>query len=487
VLVSCSAGRALPVAPDRPAGAKLGRGPEQPVVRAPSAEPQAATDALLEQAASDRASARAHEQSFPLYGVAFHVNAQVFSDPSTRSAPLGHLRRGTTFRASEAQAGDGCRRWHALASGGFVCAGDGFAIGREPQSFEPSPLPPVLSDALPYRYAKNLKHVALQYWRIPTSVEQANAAKMVTDALALLPAPARSQAPPQPGVEATEPPPIPLPDYARMVMEPGFYVSVDREEADATDSERKFARTVRGAYAAADTLKDVQLLLSAPGVVLGSGQDLPLGIVYRSSAKTYRRDAASGAIVPVSALPKFGAIELTDDQVKHGDQWLRVSRSGLLVGDGHMRVVSRAVRPALVPRSARMIHVSLAQQTLVAYDGERPVFATLVSTGKEGYETPAGIYRIQHKNVTATMDGLAGSEDAYSIEDVPWTMYFHGSYALHGAFWHDRLGQTRSHGCVNLAPADARWLFFWVSPALPSGFHGVFSHKRDPGTFVVVE
>jgi hypothetical protein len=403
------------------------------------------------------------------------------------------MRRGATFRASEGRAGEGCKvRWHALSTGGYVCAGDGFQLGREPQSFEPSPGPPLLSDALPYRYAKNQHHGTLQFWRIPTRPEQAAAAKQVAEQALLLAelAPPAKPAPPTPTLTPTpaEPPELPaLPDYARMVMEPGFYVSVDREEADATDPERKFMRTVRGAFTPVESLKDVQLLIAAPGVVLGPSQDLPLGIVYRSAAKTYHRDAATGELRPAGALPKFSAIELTSAQVQHAGQWLRMSRSGLLVGDGHMRIVARSPRPALVPRNARMIHVSLAQQTLVAYEGERPVFATLVSTGKEGYETPVGVYRIQHKNVTATMDGMAGSEEAYSIEDVPWTMYFHGSYALHGAFWHDRFGQVRSHGCVNLAPADARWLFSWVSPALPRGFHGVLAQKVDPGTWVVIE
>jgi hypothetical protein len=85
------------------------------------------------------------------------------------------------------------------------------------------------------------------------------------------------------------------------------------------------------------------------------------------------------------------------------------------------------------------------------------------------------------------MDGLAGTTDAYSIEDVPWTMYFQGSYALHAAFWHDRFGSSRSHGCVNLSPADARWLFEWSTPTLPSGWHGVVATRSQSGTYVLVE
>ena len=66
-------------------------------------------------------------------------------------------------------------------------------------------------------------------------------------------------------------------------------------------------------------------------------------------------------------------------------------------------------------------------------------------------------------------------------------MYFHGSYALHAAFWHDRFGRVRSHGCINLAPADARWLFGWTTPELPAGLHGVRALGANPGTYVFIE
>jgi lipoprotein-anchoring transpeptidase ErfK/SrfK len=130
------------------------------------------------------------------------------------------------------------------------------------------------------------------------------------------------------------------------------------------------------------------------------------------------------------------------------------------------------------------VHVDLSSQTLVAYEGDRAVFATLVSSGREGFETPTGTIRIQSKHVSATMDDTASATEAYSIEDVPWTMYFEGSFALHAALWHDQFGRPRSHGCVNLAPADARWLFQWTGPVLPPGWHGVVASSRRQGSWV---
>jgi hypothetical protein len=51
-------------------------------------------------------------------------------------------------------------------------------------------------------------------------------------------------------------------------------------------------------------------------------------------------------------------------------------------------------------------------------------------------------------------------------------MYYWASLAVHGAYWHDGFGKARSHGCTNVPPVDARWLFRWSRPELPAGWHG---------------
>jgi hypothetical protein len=63
-------------------------------------------------------------------------------------------------------------------------------------------------------------------------------------------------------------------------------------------------------------------------------------------------------------------------------------------------------------------------------------------------------------------------------------MYFQLAFALHSAFWHDGFGRPRSHGCVNLSPHDARWLFQWAGPRLPEGWHAIFPRAENPATWV---
>ena len=133
------------------------------------------------------------------------------------------------------------------------------------------------------------------------------------------------------------------------------------------------------------------------------------------------------------------------------------------------------------------IDVDLGEQVLVAYRGATPVYATLISSGK-GSPTPRGNYPIWAKVASMTMSNQDYEDSAYMVEHVPWVLLFQGHNALHGAYWHDQFGRRRSHGCVNLAPLDARWLFEWVAPALPTGWTGylpgdlersVVVHVRD--------
>jgi len=191
-------------------------------------------------------------------------------------------------------------------------------------------------------------------------------------------------------------------------------------------------------------------------------------------------------------LPKRSAVKLTGREatvsgVKYhqttGSFWVRLMDLTL----------AHLAPPADLAPNEKWIDVDLTRQTLVALEGGKPVFATLISSGRRNpqdkekdFPTPAGSYRIREKHVTTTMDGDVASDGPYSIEDVPWVMYFQGSYALHGAFWHDAFGHMRSHGCVNMAPDDARTLFAWTDPPLPAGFHGVFSRDDSAGTRIIV-
>lgn len=121
--------------------------------------------------------------------------------------------------------------------------------------------------------------------------------------------------------------------------------------------------------------------------------------------------------------------------------------------------------------AGRWMAVDLFEQTLIAYEDDAPVFATIVSSGLPGWSTREGIYPIWTRLENDSMRGATGAPDAYALEKVPWVMYFDGDISLHGSYWHDDFGYRRSHGCVNLSISDARWLYQWTaqSPPDPEG------------------
>ena len=112
----------------------------------------------------------------------------------------------------------------------------------------------------------------------------------------------------------------------------------------------------------------------------------------------------------------------------------------------------------------RWIDINLYEQTLAVYDKRQLVFATIIASGSDPFWTRPGLFQIYNKLDTTPMTGAfeADRSDAYYLEDVPWTMYFDEARALHGAYWRAKMGYPQSHGCVNLAVGDARWLFEWA-------------------------
>lgn len=142
--------------------------------------------------------------------------------------------------------------------------------------------------------------------------------------------------------------------------------------------------------------------------------------------------------------------------------------------------------PQLKP-AERWIDVDLDTQILVAFEGEMPIYATLISSGLKDSATTPGLYRVWLKEAEADMKNLK-AEDPYSVATVPWTQFFYPDedLALHTAYWHDEFGKQRSHGCVNLSPRDARWLYYWSDPQIAPGWTSSTGVVESPGSVVRV-
>lgn len=218
------------------------------------------------------------------------------------------------------------------------------------------------------------------------------------------------------------------------------------------------------------------------GVELGSDDaslHLPIVFVKKEHAKKFSFDKKRMNALEDEA-PWRAALQATKKQrIVAGTRYHELA-DGTYVGDDDVvRLDPIKKMPKWGREGERWIEINLAKQTLLAVDGTKPVYATLVSTGSGGlaspkddpYVTPRGIFRIHTKHVAATMDSNQ-PEAEFELRDVPYIQYFEHGFALHAAYWHDQFGMPRSHGCVNLAPLDAKRLFQFTKPEVPPGWHG---------------
>jgi hypothetical protein len=150
-----------------------------------------------------------------------------------------------------------------------------------------------------------------------------------------------------------------------------------------------------------------------------------------------------------------------------------------------MRLALATEPPPLTGPHERWFDIDLDQQVMVAYEGALPVYATLISAGSRQNPTETGVYRIWIKFAETDMSDLA-DESPYSVATVPWSQFFAKDLALHTAYWHDTFGTARSHGCINLSPLDARFLYFWSEPQLPPGWSMAHGNVEYPGSVVRV-
>jgi len=139
----------------------------------------------------------------------------------------------------------------------------------------------------------------------------------------------------------------------------------------------------------------------------------------------------------------------------------------LATGQAQPKLIAQTTAMADLKMSGeKWIEIDLSSQRLYAWEGDRQVYAVIVSTGKASTPTPTGTFAIQTRHRYARMQG-----DDYDVPDVPYTMYYHRGYAIHGAYWHHRFGTPVSHGCTNVAVNHARWLFNWATVGTPVVVH----------------
>jgi len=452
-------------------------------------------------------------------------------EPRRDAQALGYLRAGATVDILEGPAGrDGCvvhrdhpeGGWYRVRGGGYVCVGGGFAVPAPYRGYR-APTQPDLDAGMPYPYGINYGQ-SIMYRRLPTLAdlrvyEPWRFSRSTPDAGSVSAAEGLDAGTPPTSPSGTEADPSDTADNraARRVAEvrdaggpprlgdlagerggpvvrrllSGMYVALDRT-IRSSGTDEVYWRTQSGGFVRNGRLAPVRNWSRFEGQVLDETHRLPLAWMVSETGWEYTPFANGLGASSHRRVPRLTPFVLADaPPIRAGAQTFWRTVDGRAVNQRNVRRALLRTPPEGVGPTEKWIDVDLDEQVLVAYEGARPVFATLISSGRgdrnsgvRNYESPTGSFRIQSRHITNTMDGDTAGDGPYSIEDVPWVMYFHGSYAIHGAFWHSYFGWRMSHGCINMSPPDARWLFLWADPALPAGWHGVYSGTTQPGARV---
>lgn len=424
--------------------------------------------------------------------IALSKEAWVYAAPNATSAKIGYLRAGQRVkRATEPTTHAGCDGgWFEVEPRGYVCFDASWTSDPDApiaELFEK----PAARDDLPYLYVRARYPTPRFYARLPSRAQQ-GALEPKLDAWL------RKYEKISRGAEFTPLPaadPLPralrkgeaLPgwdggdrgadlDLGRAKRHAGFAILASYEHEG-----RRFGLTSDLSLTPLDRSVVVEPS-NLHGARLGGEIDLPIAIVKAKKAKRYGDYDGGGS------LSRWSVVPLSGKRAERGGRKLLETTDGDFVRADQVGEITRyKVAPVWAERGDKWIDVSLLKQTLVAYEGKKPVFATLVSTGADGiaghegtHATIQGTFLIHTKHLTITMNSdEQGSE--FDLRDVPFVQYFSGGYALHAAYWHDDFGTPRSHGCVNLSPHDAAWLFGWTTPDVPEGWNGALS---DAGTLV---
>ncbi len=422
----------------------------------------------------------------------------VYIEPDDWSNKLGYLRAGAVVDRSRSSAGTlGCAGgWYRIEPRGYVCVGKGASLDLEHPVVEAGAQRAHRGEPMPYRYVISRRPPPHLYFKLPTVSEQEySEGALRAQNIALFTESQSAQLGP------ADPLPAFLAHGASLPKPYGadrpFQYRTHRGRAGKHSAfgliatfdwtGRRFGLTTEFDLIPIDYTRVVRpselrgLVIEQPG--------LP-AFVIQHRVRTFRPDPHGRLLVHGKAQYRSGWL-LTGRDNGRGYLLLETTE-GVWLPREALRIAELREDPVGFAREGRKwIDLSIRRQLLVAYEGKRPVYATLVSTGRGRMHDPEqtdatvrGTFMIHAKHLSGTMDGDPSSDDTFDLRDVPYIQYFHQGYALHGAYWHDDFGRARSHGCINLAPVDAAWLFEWTHPQLPQRWHGVVN--LNAGTLVYI-
>jgi lipoprotein-anchoring transpeptidase ErfK/SrfK len=438
VLVACGAGTRGPNptpdydVSDQPHGATTpepaeppaepGPGEPQPTpAPAPASAPAPAVPAGPDAATLARLSWPPETQSYEL-----KRPAHVFAEPDEKTEPLGKVIDGTRLPVGASLDGDKrCKVWLAAAPRGWICARHAKPSKLAPVAIAQPPVPE--GEMLPQPYF-GIKEGAARY----ATEDDVRA-----------------------GLAAPEP------------KEKSTYMVTKLEEDPIDIDGTRYWKTSVGLVATTDLYKEKASTFAGVDLVANPPPAWPFAWVIADDKKSVtaratpeKKGVAAGTFAHRQIVPVL----------EEGTGFVRVG-DGQWIARKNVRIARERPRPAVDDAPVKWIDLDRDEQVMIAYEGEKPVFATLVSSGRRKKDTPPALYRLRSKSSLTKMAAEEREASHYLVSEVPWATRFRSGLYFHAAYWHDGFGTPRSHGCVNLSPKDARWVYDWTEPVMPTGWN----------------
>jgi hypothetical protein len=399
------------------------------------------------------------------------IAATVYKLPDTGSRRLGYVRLGGVVkRDRDPVPGHGCKGdfYHVYPTG-YMCT-DEATTNLELPLVRAASRRPDLGRPLPYKYAF-VRANAPQYLRVPTRAEQEKSEFKLGEHLEWFgehraevqtvipgandqPLDARGIAvpglKPPPGFKLStqlsenellggsgpdDPIPFWLQNGRQIPNISGFDVPASSVFADRV--RRKTGLSLVGAFdTESDGLKrrfavtvDLRLIPATKlkpdtgsafhGIELSDKLPMPFAWVVPSDAKSYELVKGSEETRAVADLPRRVIVPLSGKaRIQAGERYYQTGKDQTIwLRARDLDIVAQPPEwPDIADRGGKWIDISITQQTLVLYQGKKPYYATLVSTGrdklgdpKETLSTPRGSFKLQSKHVVAAMDSEENS------------------------------------------------------------------------------
>jgi hypothetical protein len=437
----------------------------------------------------------------------------VWPEPNAEKQWIGFLWTGSSVRLKNTtpRPGPGCKSFYEIEPYGFVCVDERKATldPNDPVYRALAPFSPKVDEPEPHRYGESIG--LPRYFAAPTPELQRQRERDLTSHLRDVEQARAGQVPKRlSGVDLSltggEPPA--LPELASGFFEDRRQLLPRSTVAFSTEArfgDRTFLLGADYAWVPKDRVIPYPHV-SFHGLKLDQDATLPLAYFRGKDRPKYAR--SGDTFTPTGqSFARLSWVGLTGTSVRQDEErYLETREAGVWIKESEA-VVPRPKHktpwgaevgaPDTTGRArgrGSWIEVAIDGGWMIAYEGTRPVYVTLMSPGRGGAAvdgenpldrsaTPTGTYSITGKLKTATME----APGEYIHSDVPFAQNITGPYAFHAAYWHDNWGKPQSGGCINLSPIDAKWLFEFTEPKVPQGWHAMrlLTSKHSPTVVVL--